>query len=457
MKENLSLDHFFKEYQISTIKNVKDVENLDEFKERLVSLDWEFKKENTKILTHGIHVYPARMVPQMVRRLIKIFSKKDDVILDPFSGSGTVLLESIVADRDAIGTEINPLAVKISKVKTTNILSSKLRQILDNLIDEYHKKTSNTTVNFSDKKNEKWLNHWFKKYVQKDLYVLKSLISEISDANCREFFEIILSDTARNVSNNRNSSYKNYKMNEEDLQRYEPDILSEFIKRANQSIEGMSELNKVPITRSPIIINSNFLKATIPDDSVDFVLTSPPYGDSKTTVGYGQFSKFSMYWLDIDISSGTTVDNESLGGKVIDLDKIYSSTFYFIKNKIMQNEKKLKNNTRHIEFHYFYQEYQDAIKKISRTIRKNGYVCLVLGNRSMREIRVPMDQISVEIGEKFGLKHWLTIYRDIPSSRHPSKQKLYVDPKWNEIKELKIKPKEIENINKESIVILQKV
>jgi len=67
--------------------------------------DWTFRKANTHEHIHGIHPYPARMIPQIARKLIKLYSKPDDIVLDPFCGSGSVLAE---ANR-AIGIDINPL------------------------------------------------------------------------------------------------------------------------------------------------------------------------------------------------------------------------------------------------------------------------------------------------------------------------------------------------------------
>ncbi|MEM2991050.1 MAG: DNA methyltransferase, partial [Halobacteria archaeon] len=61
--------------------------------------DWTFKEANTHEYTHGLHPYPARMCPQIARKLIKLYSKPKDIIFDPFCGSGTVLVEAKLAGR----------------------------------------------------------------------------------------------------------------------------------------------------------------------------------------------------------------------------------------------------------------------------------------------------------------------------------------------------------------------
>lgn len=86
-----------------------------------VEEDWNFSKANTSYFTHGLHEYPARMIPQIAKRLILRYSYKREKILDPFCGSGTTLVEARLAQRYSIGIDINSFAVLLSKVKATPI------------------------------------------------------------------------------------------------------------------------------------------------------------------------------------------------------------------------------------------------------------------------------------------------------------------------------------------------
>ena len=82
---------------------------------------WDFKYENTKEYTHSIHSYPAVMVSPISRNIINIVRQvmEVDSLFDPFSGSGTVLVEGMLANiKTVYGNDINPLAIFISKVKT---------------------------------------------------------------------------------------------------------------------------------------------------------------------------------------------------------------------------------------------------------------------------------------------------------------------------------------------------
>src|SRR3989344_7506270 len=98
---------------------------LDERK--FIDTSWDFRNEFTKFSTHGYHTYPAMMIPQIARRLIRAYGENAKVILDPFMGSGTALLEASLHPQfeKAYGIDINPLALLIAKVKTTPFASRK--------------------------------------------------------------------------------------------------------------------------------------------------------------------------------------------------------------------------------------------------------------------------------------------------------------------------------------------
>ncbi|MDF2770112.1 MAG: methylase protein, partial [Nitrososphaeraceae archaeon] len=85
---------------------------------------WSFReidRSETSYLTHNYHRYPAKFIPQLAARLIKENSQVEELVCDPFMGSGTTLVESIVNGRRTYGTDINPVAVLITKAKTTPI------------------------------------------------------------------------------------------------------------------------------------------------------------------------------------------------------------------------------------------------------------------------------------------------------------------------------------------------
>ena len=127
--------------------------NLTKSKEiKYKDIGWDFRDSDTKISNHGFHTYPAMMIPQITRRLIESYGKNAKVILDPFVGSGTVLLEARLHKNfeKAYGIDINPLASLISKVKTTPISP----EILHNEFKKFTERCAEDRklINFKQKK-----------------------------------------------------------------------------------------------------------------------------------------------------------------------------------------------------------------------------------------------------------------------------------------------------------------
>ena len=91
-------------------------------------VDWEFKDQDTQYLSHNIHRYSGKFIPQIARSVMDIISEKNDTILDPYVGSGTTALEAMISGRKCIGIDINPLAILISEVKTNVIPVEELEQ-----------------------------------------------------------------------------------------------------------------------------------------------------------------------------------------------------------------------------------------------------------------------------------------------------------------------------------------
>ena len=102
----------------SEIFKIKDFSSID------IDYSWSFSDKtikDTAYITHNYYTYPAKFIPQLVSRLINTYTNKYDIVVDPFMGSGTTIVESLINNRYAFGVDINEIAYLISKVKTTPI------------------------------------------------------------------------------------------------------------------------------------------------------------------------------------------------------------------------------------------------------------------------------------------------------------------------------------------------
>lgn len=391
------------------------------FKE--VDPSWDFRGSDTKYSNHGFHTYPAMMIPQIARRLIESYGKDAKVLLDPFMGSGTAVLEATLHENftTAYGIDINPLAILISKVKTnpikSEILSNEYKKLLSKCVEGLNEiRLENKEIETPDFFN---IDFWFKSYVIKELTVIKNSIELIEDQKIKNFFYVAFSETVRNVSNTRNSEYKLYRMNQEMLSKHKPDVLVNFKTKAKSNIEKMGkyviESNKNCNVK--ILSEDSRHKTSIPDQAVDLIVTSPPYGDSRSTVAYGQFSRLALQWIGYEKEEVMGIDKESLGG-IPSKDLIVTIDSPSLKETIEKISAIDAERARDVLS--FYLDFDMCVKELHRVTKEGAFLCFVVGNRTVKGIQIPTDDIIVEMFQlENNYKHHRTIIREIPTKRMP--------------------------------------
>ncbi len=408
---------------------------------RIVDNSWNFKNANTKQYTHCYHTYPAMMIPQVARRLLREFAPKGqfETLFDPYMGSGTSLVEASILGLKSIGTDLNPLARMISKVKTIHynyfLLEIKFSEIQIKLFSYSPNQIKNK--NFDRISNYSF---WYSKDSLFRLSFLQQLINEL-DYGC-DFFNIALSEVVREVSYTRNGEFKRYKMTKYSLEKFKPDVFALFEKKVLRNLAGLKEYNSVCNNENSFVYNFNtsihIPNSILQKDSVDIVITSPPYGDSKTTVAYGQFSRWANEWF--NFPNAKKIDNMLMGGN--------KSTIELFKTDTIRDELtiiKKEDKKRYYEVISFLNDYYMSLQNISPLVRKGGVVCYVVGNRRVKNVQIDLDYFTAETFEKCGFKHLITLVREIPNKRMPSK----TSPS-------NIKGDNITTINREYIVIMRK-
>lgn len=145
----------------------------------------------------------------------------------------------------------------------------------------------------------------------------------------------------------------------------------------------------------------------------DTILTSPPYGDSKTTVAYGQFSTFINEYL--GVKNARKLDSELLGGKKSK--ELYGKG---IMREYIQEISKL-DKKRALEVSSFYVDLEMSIKKLVNALNFGAKVFFVVGNRQVKNIQLPTDKFITEVFCSSGLKHLTTLKRKISNKAMPLK------------------------------------
>ncbi|MDH5401959.1 MAG: site-specific DNA-methyltransferase [Candidatus Heimdallarchaeota archaeon] len=390
----------------------------------------DFRNSDTKYATHVFHKYPAVMVGPVAKYCLNTWLKNQNKILDPFVGSGSVLVESAIQQKMSIGVDLNPLAVLISKVKTRIISLEILLEYKKNLFSSLDLYLHNTIlinslqIEIPDTITN-W-DQWFSDLHLQQLLLIKSKILEIVPVQeYQEFFLVAFSELIREASYTRNGEFKRFRMPKDKRDQFLFPVLSEFLKKVDRNIQGYRDyLNLLPKQASkfePKVYfgNSKHLDF-IEDASMNGILTSPPYGDSFTTVAYGQFSSLSSEILGLNVIQPLRVDDYLMGGKKeqrsTNISKIPSPHLHETLDIIRE-----KDGRRVIDVERFFQDYFEVIQECNRVLKENSKIVFVVGNRTVKNTWIETDIITSEIFSDFGYKLNGISIRDIPNKSMPSK------------------------------------
>lgn len=375
---------------------------------------YDFLGQSYASMYPNLHKYPATMLPQIGIEVLNELNINSGKLLDPYCGSGSSFASGLECGISQMyGFDINPLAVLISKVKFTKVNVDKIlttKQIFKNNIYKFLKDERNikelpipriTNIDF-----------WFSKQVIKNLVLIKFFIDKIMDEKVRHFFLIPFSETVRECSYTRNHEFKLYRMKEKDMLDFKPNVIDIYLKKLTEVIMLYRNFY-YPKLNNELTIDIQYAKFEPQDAFFDVVLTSPPYGDSMTTVAYGQFSALSNEWLGINYAR--KIDKMLMGGikPKQNIDNGIIANYISEINKV--------DRKRALEVSAFYNDLENSIKKVAKSIHKGGKSIYVVGNRTVKNIELPTDQFIAEKFEKNGFKHLITYKRALSNKSMPSR------------------------------------
>lgn len=412
--------------------------------------DWNFAKADTSYLVHGLHDYPARMIPQIAERLIDLYTEEGDIILDPFCGCGTTLVEAALARRHCAGGDINPFAVLLTRVKSTplDFESAGFNHIkfLKELETGHIKAKKNNELPEPPVHVVSNLLHWFKEPVSRDLEFLYQKINGVTDIGVRDFLRVVFSHTVFKTSNiDHRSSRFIRTLPKDKLAKFSPNVLVEFKSKLLDSIERMlryrrriEELYGDEKTSITVKVE-DARKLSCFDGIYDAVITSPPYGEEKNTIGYARWSKLSLMWLRLNEEKIKESEKKALGAypskNVYEqLEMLPSKTAAsLLKEIVVGDERRVKDAIT------FFFDYLQTLKEMYRVLKHGSPCCIVIGDRSIRRRPLDMKKVTIELGRNAGLAHEKSFFREIPMKMIP----------W--------KTPTGKTISRESIIILKKL
>ena len=293
--------------------------------EDLSHVDWSFSNEDTSYLSHDIHPYPAKFIPQIPGTLIARLSLRGELVLDPFGGSGTTALEALRLGRRALSIDANPLGSLIGRVKTSTLAEPATTQELRALVAGIRARLASMPDS-----PEGWihdyeqyipaipnLDKWFEPWPIAELALVKGSIDRLKDPVAVDLASLALSRTVLRASNQESET--RYVAVPDDVARgfvlgrflHELGIVVERVRRTSDEIQyGLADF---------VTEDARFLPSeAYPDSSVDLVVTSPPYGNAND---YHLYHRFRLFWLgfepkdlaDVEIGSHLRHQREQTG------------------------------------------------------------------------------------------------------------------------------------------------
>ncbi len=312
---------------------------------------------------HGFHAYPARMHPTTARRLVEAFGTTKDVVLDPFCGSGTVLVEALLAGRHAIGTDLNPLAVRLARLKTERRSAGDLAMLVEAAKDaaahatERRKARAGATRRYPPEDMA-----LFDAHVLLELDGVRAGIERLAPRE-RNTLALVLSAMVTKVS--RKESETSQHATPRRLAAGYPTKL--FVRKAEELAQRLTEFSKLlPRGAEPakVAIDDARELATVDPSSVDLVITSPPY---VATYDYVAHHALRLRWLGID--PGPFAEGE-IGAR-----RRYNGLALDAARAQWTNELVL------------------SLRAIARTLRRDGAVVMLMADSALRSGALRADEI----------------------------------------------------------------
>ena len=235
-----------------------------------ISSVWDFSdvgSNESGYLTHDFLRWYGKLIPQLVSKLLQHYSEEGDTILANFSGSGTVALEAHLAKRHAIGIDANPLALLLSRVKSTPA-SFEVNKVMT-FLDKHLPRNCLRSYEV-----DPFLQKWFSKTAYEDLDRYHQAIQEINDENLRDTVTLALASIVKKVSKVDARCVNHIVV---DKNKKEFKVRTSFEEKLEDISHDIKKLKQIKSAANVTIKAGDARKLDISSNSVDFIISHPPY------------------------------------------------------------------------------------------------------------------------------------------------------------------------------------
>lgn len=364
---------------------------------RLRAMEWDFTAAKTGYLTHNLHPYPAKFIPQIPNALIQELSSVGETIADTFCGSGTTLLEALQLKRHGIGIDANPLATLISRAKTTPLTHSEFEDLAAHrqvCLQTLARAESPVGDLFHDglpfqstgwRPSSEICDFWFLPHVVEELAEIRRLIFRVPSRSARTLCKVVFAAIIVSVS--KQDSDTRYVRREKSLAP--GDAVRRYISQLDAAILTTREMSDLIENRfSCRILESNLLDA--PETGpFDLVVTSPPYPNAYS---YHLYHRTRLIWLGYDPDR-------------------------FKKIEIGSHRKYSTRGRNRATPDTFRGEFETIFRWLRGRLRDRRCACFVIGDSTIDQKRVDNASLLAAAGKTAGFEEAARINRTIASAR----------------------------------------
>ena len=397
----------------------------------LLQGDLDFHGQPTGNATHGFHAFPAKFPPQLARLFIDELTAPSEVVLDPMMGSGTAVVEAYLAERQARGFDIDPLACLQTRVKTSPLHPTgtlrqgfaALERAKSLLACDSQGLERRLATRFGARTRD-FVDYWFARETQLELQALLEAIEREPCADTRSFLllafsaiiitksggvslaldlahtrphrakrvygpggEMLLDDMSESISSQRARF----------LTRKLRSPIDEFRRRLEQNVQGLKELPEA--RQRPVVREADAQALPLEDNCIDLIVTSPPYASN--AIDYMRSHKFALAWMGHAIESLGLLRSSYIGSE---------ATAGFAFENLPPDTQETVSRLAGLDakksavLHRYYSEMTRVLREMFRVLRPGKAAILVVGSSVMRGMDTRTQYCLAEIGRSLGFE-----------------------------------------------------
>jgi DNA modification methylase len=384
---------------------------------------WSFstsQRPSTTAYSHSYHRYPAKFIPQLVNKAVTKYTEIGDVVCDPFGGCGTTLVEAKLLGRKSIGFDINPVAKLITDTKTRPIQPSRLIAARAQFLDAY--KTfgkHNSKLRVPNYVHNERIYYWFDRRMVKRLDRIYAAVLRIQDNECRRFFLCAFSHILKNCSRWLMKSIKPTIHPDKKFPNAKSTFfihLDSMIKKNEEFYLKLKDCKNLK-TQSKMRLRDSTKRLPLEDQSVDLVITSPPYVTSYeyadlhqlTLLWFGSdrrhFRKWDKFSNQFDRFRRTFVGSSFKKNRHV---KFGSTIAEAIVEEMADEDKGLSRSIAR-----YFTDMRSAFSEMHRVLKAKSKAVIIIGNTEMHGVPILNAEVATEQLEKIGFKSVSLVKREV--------------------------------------------